>query len=44
MAMEHEYWLDGTDIYALGALDGNELKGFQVHLGSNCASLRLLPP
>jgi hypothetical protein len=44
MAMEHEYWLDRTDIYALGALDGNELKGFQAHLGSNCASLRLLPP
>ena len=22
MAMEHEYWLERSDIYALGALDG----------------------
>src|SRR5262249_6988096 len=37
MATEHEYWLERGDIYALGALDGDELKEFQAHLGSNCA-------
>ena len=30
MAMEHEYWLERSDIYALGALDGDELKEFQI--------------
>jgi anti-sigma-K factor RskA len=37
MATEHEYWLERGDIYALDALDGDELKEFQAHLGSNCA-------
>jgi anti-sigma-K factor RskA len=34
---EHEHWLEKGDIYALGALDGEELKDFESHLASGCA-------
>jgi|SoiMethySBSTD1v2_1073268.scaffolds.fasta_scaffold249918_3 hypothetical protein len=30
MAMEHEYWLERSGIYALGELEGDELKEFQI--------------
>lgn len=32
----HEHWRDCSDIYALGALDGEELKSFQAHLAGGC--------
>jgi anti-sigma-K factor RskA len=34
---EHENWRAQGEIYALGALDGQELKEFEAHLGSGCA-------
>jgi len=37
MSTEHAHWLERGDIYALGALDGEELKDFQTHLASDCA-------
>ena len=37
MATGHEHWLEQRDIYALGALDGQELKDFEAHLASGCA-------
>ena len=37
MATGHEQWLEQGDIYALGALDGPELKDFEAHLASGCA-------
>jgi anti-sigma-K factor RskA len=37
MATRHEHWLERGDIYALGALDGEELKDFEAHLASGCA-------
>ena len=36
MATEHENWLEQGEIYALGALDGQELKEFEAHLASGC--------
>ncbi len=33
----HEHWIERSDIYALGALDGEELKNFEAHLASGCA-------
>ena len=36
MATEHENWLELGEIYALGALDGQELKQFEAHLASGC--------
>ena len=36
MATEHENWLELGEIYALGALDGQELKEFEAHLASGC--------
>lgn len=33
---QHETWLELADIYAAGALDGNELSGFETHLASGC--------
>ena len=37
MATGHEQWLEKGNIYALGALDGQELKDFEAHLASGCA-------
>lgn len=37
MAAEHENWLERGEIYALGALEGQELKEFEAHLASGCA-------
>jgi anti-sigma-K factor RskA len=37
MATEHENWLAQGEIYALGALDGQELREFQAHLAFGCA-------
>ena len=37
MSNEHEHWQEHSEIYALGALDGQELKEFEAHLASGCA-------
>ena len=37
MATGHENWLEHGDIYAVGALDGEELREFETHLASGCA-------
>jgi anti-sigma-K factor RskA len=37
MATEHEHWLEKGDLYALGALDGEELKDFESHLAAGCS-------
>jgi anti-sigma-K factor RskA len=37
MATAHEEWLELSAIYALGALDAQELKEFEAHLASGCA-------
>ena len=34
--MNHEAWLAQADIYALGALDGDELTAFETHLAAGC--------
>ena len=34
--MDHENWLDLADIYAAGALDGDELGRFEAHLSAGC--------
>ena len=34
--MNHEVWLAQADIYALGALDGDELTAFEAHLAAGC--------
>lgn len=34
--MNHEEWLDRAGIYALGALDGEELSRFEAHLAAGC--------
>jgi len=36
MLVSHEELLDLADIYALGALDGEELAQFQTHLSAGC--------
>jgi anti-sigma-K factor RskA len=36
MKDEHEHWREQGEIYALGALDGEELKEFEAHLASGC--------
>ena len=38
MATGHEIWLEHGDIYTAGALDGEELKQFETHLASGCAT------
>jgi anti-sigma-K factor RskA len=39
MATEHENWMEQQgEIYALGALDGEELRLFEAHLASGCAA------
>jgi anti-sigma-K factor RskA len=35
--MNHDEWLERADIYALGALEGEELARFEAHLASGCA-------
>ena len=37
MVTEHEHWQEQGEIYALGALDGQELKEFESHLASGCS-------
>ena len=37
MAIGHEHWHEQGEIYALGALDGQELQEFEAHLASGCA-------
>jgi anti-sigma-K factor RskA len=34
--MNHDEWLPQAEIYALGALDGDELTAFEVHLTAGC--------
>jgi anti-sigma-K factor RskA len=34
--MNHQDWLAQADIYALGALDGDELTAFEAHLAAGC--------
>ena len=34
--MNHEVWLAQADIYAVGALDGDELTAFEAHLVAGC--------
>jgi len=34
---EHENWREQGEIYALGALDGQELREFEAHLATGCA-------
>ena len=34
--MNHEEWLAHADLYALGALDGDELIAFETHLAGGC--------
>jgi anti-sigma-K factor RskA len=34
--MNHEEWIERADIYALGALDGDELAQFEAHLSTGC--------
>ena len=34
--MNHQDWLAQADIYALGALDGDELIAFEAHLAAGC--------
>jgi len=36
MATAHEEWLERSEVYTLGALDGEELKEFEAHLASGC--------
>jgi anti-sigma-K factor RskA len=36
MATEHEIWLERGDIYAIGALDGEELQEFEAHIAAGC--------
>jgi anti-sigma-K factor RskA len=36
MVPSHGRWLEQSDIYSLGALDGEELKDFEAHLASGC--------
>ena len=35
--MEHEDWLERAEIFALSALEGEELTQFEAHLSSGCA-------
>jgi anti-sigma-K factor RskA len=35
--MDHEEWLERAEIYALGALDGEDLTLFEAHLATGCA-------
>lgn len=35
--MNHDEWLERAELYALGALDGEELRDFERHLARGCA-------
>jgi anti-sigma-K factor RskA len=35
--MSHDPWLEQADVYAVGALDGQELAQFEAHLATGCA-------
>lgn len=35
--MNHEEWLERAELYAVGALDGEELREFEAHLAAGCA-------
>ena len=35
--MNHDQWLEQADVYAAGALDGQELVEFEAHLATGCA-------
>ena len=35
--MNHDAWLEQADLYALGALDGEERAQFEAHLATECA-------
>lgn len=35
--MNHEEWLERAELYAVGALDGEELREFEAHLAGGCA-------
>jgi len=35
--MNHDEWLERAEIYAVGALDGEDLRLFEAHLASGCA-------
>jgi len=35
--MNHDAWLEQADLYALGALDGEERAQFEAHLATDCA-------
>jgi anti-sigma-K factor RskA len=35
--MAHEEWFEKSEIYATGALDGEELKAFEAHLSAGCS-------
>lgn len=35
--MNHDAWLEQADVYALGALEGEELAQFEAHLATECA-------
>ena len=37
MTTGHENWLEQSEIYSLGALDGQELRDFEAHLEAGCA-------
>jgi len=36
--MNHEEWLESVELYAVGALDGEELHEFEAHLAAGCAT------
>ncbi|MGH7927664.1 MAG: cupin domain-containing protein [Candidatus Binatia bacterium] len=38
--MEHENWLELADVYALGSLDGEDLREFEAHLSIGCSQCR----
>ena len=42
--MNHDQWLEQTDVYAVGALDGRELAEFEAHLAHGVRDLRRAAP
>jgi anti-sigma-K factor RskA len=38
--MNHEEWLERAELYAVGALDGEELREFEAHLAAGCATCK----